>query len=153
MIEIHIPGGGRLHLEHAVFDVNGTLAVDGNLLPRVNELLEELRQHVAVHMLTADTHGRQATIDAVLGFPAERIGTPAGKATFVEALGATRVVAIGNGANDAGMLAKAALGIAVLGPEGMAVEALQAADVVVSDIQTAIKLLLYPQRLVATLRK
>ena len=153
MIEIHIPGRGLFRLEHAVFDVNGTLAVDGDLLPRVKELLEELRQHVAVHMLTADTHGRQATIDAVLGFPAERIGTPEGKVAFVKTLGAARVVAIGNGANDAGMLAKAALGIAVLGPEGTAVEALQAADVVVSNIQAAIELLLYPQRLIATLRK
>jgi len=63
------------------------------------------------------------------------------------------VVAIGNGANDAAMLQEAALGIAVLGPEGLAAEALLAADVVVASIEDALDLLLRPHRLVATLRE
>ena len=33
MIEIDIPVRGLLHLEHTVLDVNGTLALDGRLLP------------------------------------------------------------------------------------------------------------------------
>jgi soluble P-type ATPase len=51
------------------------------------------------------------------------------------------------------MLSSAALGIAVLGPEGLAVEALRAAHVVVARIEDALDLLLHPQRLVATLRR
>jgi len=74
------------------------------------------------------------------------------KRSLVERLGAERVVAIGNGANDAGMLQAAALGIAVLGPEGLAGEAWQAADVV-AGIHQALDLLLHPRRLVATLRR
>lgn len=62
------------------------------------------------------------------------------------------MVAVGNGANDARMLERAALGIAVLGPEGLALSCLQAADVVVPDILAALDLLLFPRRLVATLR-
>jgi len=42
VIEIDIPGKGLLRLEHAVFDVNGTLALDGELLPGVAERLAAL---------------------------------------------------------------------------------------------------------------
>ena len=50
------------------------------------------------------------------------------------------------------MLLAAALGIVVVQREGASVQALMAADVVVPDIRTALDLLAYPQRLVATLR-
>ena len=152
MIEIRVPGRGVYTIEHIVFDVNGTLALDGSLLPGVREAIVGLRQRVYVHMLTADTHGKQEEIDRILGFAAERIGTGAEKAEFVRTLGAARVAAVGNGANDADMLRAAALGIAVLGPEGLAVEALTAADIVVPDILTALELFLHPQRITATWR-
>jgi soluble P-type ATPase len=50
------------------------------------------------------------------------------------------------------MLAAAALGIAVVQKEGAATETLSAADVVVSDIRSALDMLLFPKRLIATLR-
>jgi len=59
---------------------------------------------------------------------------------------------MGNGANDRLMLAKAALGIVVLGSEGTSVQALQNADIAVKDINEGLELLLQPKRLVATLR-
>ena len=156
MIELDIPGRGIFNIAHVVFDVNGTLATDGALLEGVAEKLTALREAVTVHLLTADTHGGQAAIDAQLGFEAKRI-TPgeeaAQKARFVEKLGAEETVAIGNGGNDAGMLEAAAIGIAVLGDEGLCVEALNAADVVVCNCQDALDLLLKPRRLTATLRR
>jgi soluble P-type ATPase len=51
------------------------------------------------------------------------------------------------------MLKAAAIGIAVLGHEGAASEAIAAADVVVFDIVDAIDMLLNPKRLIATLRR
>jgi P-type E1-E2 ATPase len=74
------------------------------------------------------------------------------KAALAEELGAAQVVAIGNGVNDAEMLRSAAVGIAVLGPEGLAVACATAADIVTPHIEAALDLLLYPRRLVATLR-
>ncbi|GAB4435199.1 MAG: HAD family hydrolase [Anaerolineae bacterium] len=154
MIEIEIPGRGVLTLHHAAFDVNGTLATDGRLIEGVDTLLATLRERVAVHLLTADTHGRQAAIDAQLGLSARIITRGAAeKAEIVRALGAEHVVAVGNGANDAPMFGAAALAIAVLGEEGLAVAALQSADVVVRHIHDALALLLTPRRLVATLRR
>ena len=156
MIELNIPGTGTIQLEHLVCDVNGTLALDGQLLEGLPRLLNALRDRVQIHLLTADTHGRQARMDEQLGFDAIRIqpGDEAGqKAAYVRQLGAETVMAIGQGANDAGMLQTAVIGVGLLSPEGIATSSLQAADLLVPDIYAALELLEKPLRLVATLRK
>ena len=154
MIEVEIPGRGQFRLAHAVFDVNGTLALDGELLPGVAERMAALQEKLTVHMLTADTHGRQAAIDAALGMQATIIKRGAvEKSAYVLQLGADQVTAIGNGANDALMMQTAVISIAVLGPEGLAVPALTAADLVAASITDALDLLLNPRRLVATMRR
>jgi P-type E1-E2 ATPase len=156
MIELNIPGREVLQLEHLVSDVNGTLAVDGQLPEGVARAVKDLRDRLEVHLLTADTHSRQHLIDRQLGLQAIRIqpGDEAGqKAAYVQQLGAQNVVAIGQGANDAKMLREAALGICVLSSEGTAVETLLAADLLAPDIITALELLEKPLRIVASLRK
>lgn len=155
MLEIAIPSRGRLLLEHLVLDLNGTLALDGALLPGVKERLARLDGRLTLHLVSADTQGTLAAVAADLAARAHRLepgDEAAQKAALVEHLGADRVVAIGNGANDSLMLDRAALGIAVLGPEGLALSCAQAADVIVPNIEAALDLLLRPRRLVATLR-
>lgn len=156
MIELIIPGRGTLQLEHLVSDVNGTIAVDGTLQEGMLRSIKNLRDRLKVHLLTADTHGRQHLIDQQLGMQAIRVqaGREAEqKAAFIRQLGAERVVAIGQGANDAAMLKTATLGICVLSPEGSAVETLLSADLVVPNISVALELLENPLRIVASLRK
>ena len=156
MIELNIPGRGLIELEHLVCDVNGTLAVDGILQDGLVRSLSVIKDRLTVHLLTADTHGKQETIDHQLNLTAVRIqpGDEAlQKAEFVRRLSAERVVAIGQGANDAAMLKAARLGICVLSLEGVAVETLMAADLVVPDIFSALDLLEKPLRIVASLRK
>ena len=156
MIEVTIPGRETLRIEHLVTDVNGTLAVDGFLADGLAKRITALRDRLEIHMLTADTHGRQASIDEQLNLQATRVqpgNESAQKADFVRELGVEKVVAIGQGANDAEMLKVAALGICVMSQEGVAVETLLAADVVVPDIFAALDLLDKPVRIVASLRK
>lgn len=156
MIEINIPGRGTLRLEHLVTDVNGTLAVDGQLIEGVAQRIGTLRNRLTVHMLTADTHGRQSVIDAQLNLKALRVqpgNESEQKADYVRQLGAEHVVALGQGANDAGMLKAAALGICVLSLEGIAGETLLAADLIAPDINAALDLLEKPLRISASLRK
>jgi soluble P-type ATPase len=156
MIEIDIPGYRRICLEHLVLDVNGTIARDGQLLEGTAERIADLQGKLAVHLVTADTHGRQAEIDRRLSLSAVRIPVrdqARAKRNYIETLGPGKVAAVGNGANDASMLEGAALGICVIGPEGSAVDALMKADVVVTDIRAALELLLNPKRLIATLRR
>lgn len=156
MIELNIPGRGKLKIEYLVMDVNGTLAVDGILIEGVAKRIGELRDRLAVHLLTADTHGGQALIDRLLNLQAVRIrpgNEVEQKAAYVRQLGAERVAAIGQGANDAGMLRTAALSICVLSVEGLAVETLNTADLLMPDILCALDLFERPLRLIASLRK
>jgi P-type E1-E2 ATPase len=139
-----------------VLDLNGTIAVDGQVLPGVAERLATLSAELTVHLVTADTQGQAAQGAERLGLHLFRVvagGEADQKLGLVAQLGPAQTAAIGNGANDARMLAAAGLGIAVLGPEGLAMTALQAADVVVGRIEDALDLLLWPQRLIATLRR
>jgi P-type E1-E2 ATPase len=156
MIEITIPGRGILRIEHLVCDVNGTLAIDGLPIEGVARHLLTLRDRLQIHMLTADTHGKQSEIDRQLSLKAhiiEKGHEAEQKADFVKSLGAEKVIAIGQGANDAAMLKTAAIGIAVISVEGLAVETLQSADLLMPDILSALTLLEKPVRLIASLRK
>ncbi|HEY7064406.1 MAG TPA: HAD hydrolase family protein [Chloroflexota bacterium] len=155
-LTIDVPGWQTLNLAHLVLDVNGTIALDGELMAGVGDRLVGLQRLLQVHLVSADTRGTLDALAGELGLRAQRLtqGLEAEqKAQFVQSLGAAQVVAIGNGANDVAMLQTAALGIAVLGPEGMATAALTAADVLVASIQDALDLLAEPRRLVATLRR
>ena len=152
MISIDIPQRGIIELHHAVFDVNGTLAVDGIPIPGVVDRLQVLAEHLSLHALTAGTHGNIAELERGLSFPLHIISTGEEKMHFVERLGPAGVIAFGNGRNDVAMLRLAAIGVAILAGEGVAIEALQAADVLASGPVEAIDLVLKPKRLIATLR-
>ena len=156
MIEISIPGRGTLQLEYLVSDVNGTLAVDGVLMDGLAQRIASIRDRLTVHLLTADTHGRQAGIDQQLNLTATRLtggNEQEQKRAYVKKLGSEKVIAIGQGANDAAMLREAALGICVMSQEGTATETLLSADILVPNIFVAFDLLDKPLRIVATLRK
>jgi len=156
MIELTIPGRESLRVQHLVTDVNGTLAVDGILIDGLSKRITSLSDRLEIHMLTADTHGHQAVIDEQLNLKAARVqpgDEVAQKAEFVRKLGADTVVAVGQGANDAEMLKAAALGICVMSQEGLAVETLLTADIILPDIYAVFDLLDKPVRIVASLRK
>jgi P-type E1-E2 ATPase len=152
-LRVEIPGRGALALRHLLLDLNGTIARDGRLLPAVRRRLPALARLLEVRVLTADTFGTAARALAGLPVRLEPVATGREKERIVRALGSAGVAAVGNGANDAAMLRRAALGIAVVGPEGAAGGAVLAADVVVTGVLDALDLLLRPRRLVATLRR
>lgn len=155
MLSAKIPGFGALSLEHLVLDFNGTLALDGRLLPNVRGRIGALARALEVHVVTADTFGSARR--ALRGLPCKVVvldqnAQDRAKGTYVRRLGAACTVSVGNGRNDRAMLRAARLGIAVLGPEGASAEALRAAHVVAPSIVAALDLLLHPLRLTATLR-
>ena len=155
MIEVAIPGYKTLRLEHLVLDYNGTLAVDGEPLAGVTDALKNLAQSLEVHVLTADTFGKVRS--RLEGVPCRLSILPIesqdrGKLDYVKALGAEKTVCVGNGRNDRLMLKEAALGVAVILDEGVAVETLNSADIVCTSILSALELLTNTLRLTATLR-
>ncbi len=154
MITVDAPGWGSFPIRHLLLDLNGTLALDGVFIPGVEERILELSKKLDIHILTADTFGTAARIchglPVTLHVIPERDQIQA-KGKYLNGL-PLKTVAIGNGRNDMEMLADAALGIAVMGPEGTSTKALRAADVVVMSINDALDVLLHPERLKATLR-
>jgi soluble P-type ATPase len=60
LISACIPGWYNLELRHLVLDLNGTIAVDGQVLPDVAERLTEISAELTVHLVTADTRGQAA---------------------------------------------------------------------------------------------
>lgn len=156
-MKFEIPGRDTLSISHLVLDYNGTIAFDGQLISGVAERLAQLARHLEVHIISADTFGSCRTqcqkLDCHLHLLENTLPGGPMKEKLVQHLGPAHVAAIGNGTNDMAMLEKAALGIAVLGPEGLCANTLSNADLVVADICAALDLLLHPERLVATLRR
>ena len=154
-IDVRVPGFGLLDLAHLVLDFNGTLAIDGRLLPGVKRRLDRLARVLRIHVVTADTFGKARASLANLDCRLEILGRGAedrAKAAYVRRLGAERVACIGNGRNDRLMLRAARLGLAVIQAEGAAAQTLAAADLVLPSIIDALDLLQRPRRLVASLR-
>jgi soluble P-type ATPase len=151
-LSFEIPGGETLEIEHLLLDVNGTLTDRGSLLPGVGKRIGRLRRSVNVQLLSADTFETLEHLAHVLGVEGNLISNGAEKREFARELGPERCAAIGNGRNDAEMLAEVRLGIAVLGPEGLSRAALSVANVLCPSIQSALDLLLDSDALAATLR-
>lgn len=149
---VDVPGRGSLSLTHVVLDFNGTLAKDGRVSSLVEERLREVSARYETLIATSDTFGTATAFADRLGIPYHIVQTGRDKESLVKKL-VGGVVAIGNGANDKLMLQAADLGILVLGPEGSSAGSLSASDIVVASIEYALDLLLYPSRLVATLRE
>lgn len=155
MISVDVPGYGRLRLEYLVLDFNGTIALDGELVPGVAERIERLAGLVEVHALTADTHGSCASRLEGLPVTLHILGVGSEdevKLDYVKDLGRGACAALGNGRNDRLMLEAAELGICVMGGECCAVAAASSADVLAPDAVTALDILLDETRLKATLR-
>jgi P-type E1-E2 ATPase len=152
-IAVELPGGPTLTLEHVLLDVNGTLTDRGTLVEGVADRLGRLRALVEVRLVSADTFGTLERLAQTLGVSALRVSDGAEKRALVERLAPDRCAVVGNGANDALALQAAALGIAVIGREGVSVPALRGADVLCGSIVDALDLLLDAEALTATLRR
>ncbi len=153
-LKIDIPGWGSLDVENIVIDLDGTLATDGRIAPEVKEKIGALSSLTKIYILTANA--QVPVQEEISGMKAELIkvsneDSNRGKVDFLKALNLETTVAVGNGSNDQLILKEAALGIAVLGDEGLSVSAIKSADIVVKNIQSALDLFLKPKRLITTL--
>lgn len=156
MIKVSIPGKGTMTIENMVLDYNGTIAEDGNLKEGIREKIEKVHQMgIQIYILTADTFGNAK--EQCQGLPVtlevfDKENAALSKREIVGNIGSKETVTIGNGNNDVEMFEESILSVAVIGDEGCAVKAIFAADIVCNNIIDAIDLVLYPDRIKATLR-
>ncbi|HVA61718.1 MAG TPA: hypothetical protein VNG13_14465 [Mycobacteriales bacterium] len=142
----------RIELATAIFDVNGTLTLHGELIDGVAPRMQRLRQILQVLLVSSDSYGTLEAVADALQVPARRAQNAAEKAAILAEVGPSTCLAVGNGNNDLLLLRDAALGIAVVGPEGAAPALFATADIVCAAIADALDLILEPLRLSATLR-
>ncbi len=155
MIEFQVPGMGKVEIKNVVFDLNGTLSMNGTISQDVEKKIRQLSQRVNVFILSSDTRGNLKELAEKLGVNYRRVSSSpesAAKEKFVEELGSENTIAVGNGKNDELMLKKAKLGIAVVGEEGACSSAILNADIIVINPLHALELIMDPQKIVATLR-
>ena len=62
MLNIVIPSRGVISLEYMVLDVNGTIALDGQMIPGVDERLDKLGELLGLWLVSADTQGTLASL-------------------------------------------------------------------------------------------
>ncbi|HJO95508.1 MAG TPA: hypothetical protein QF753_19080 [Victivallales bacterium] len=156
MIDVDIPGFEKLSIKNIICDYNGTLAIDGVIIPEVKPLIEKLSERLAFHIVTGDTFG--TAVENLKHLPVTiKILTSDDqdiqKLNYLKKLGTDLTVCIGNGRNDKLMLEKSALGICLLQAEGSNLDSLLKSDIVCTSAADALNILLKPKRIVATLRK
>ena len=157
-ISFEVPGYQEYTIKNIVFDLNGTLTVNAELRATTKELLMQLSKKVSLYVLTADTHNSLSAIQQSIGNYAvvkavDGEHTAVAKRNFIKELGLGCTAALGNGANDVDMLEEAALAIAVLDGEGCYAGLPVKADILVRSIDDALKMLLEPRFIIATLRR
>lgn len=156
MITVAMPDGQLLRFDHAVFDYNGTLAVDGIISDEVKSKLTDLAELLHVVVITADTFGLvQSQLADVPGIELVILDAGPGdaqKMEFVRRL-SPHVLVVGNGMNDRLMFGLAAMSICVISREGASGRTFANADIIVTRPEDALDLLLKSGRMVATLRR
>lgn len=156
MISIQRPGQEPLEIEFILLDFDGTLASDRRIHPKAKDKINLLSKRTKIYILTkGEEESAEETLRKVKAEIVHFIEGEAsqGKLNLLRQLQAPQTVAIGNGADDASMIEEAGFGICVIGKEGAAVEAMQKADLVVSNILDALDFLLKPLRQKATLSR
>ena len=154
MITLQRPGQVALEIDFILIDFEGTLASDRRIHPKAKDKINLLSKRAKIYILTK---GEKEHAEEVLKkVKAEITYLMEGKSSqqkldLLRQLGASRTVAIGNGADDVPMIEEAGFGICVLGKEGTFSEAVKKADVVFMDILDALDFLLKPLRQRATL--
>jgi len=156
VIQVEIPGWKNLRIENIVLDLNGTISQGGKVSRGTKTRIAHLASNASLFVLTADTRGNVRRL--LDGFQVEiKILTSKSekqeKGDFVRSLGNEKVAYIGNGANDELAMKKPGLSICVMGKEGCYTPTALNSHIIVPTINDALDLLLFPERIVATLRR
>ena len=150
-----IPGRDQIEIQQVLFDYNGTIAIDGQLIEGVSELINALSVAIDFHVITADTFGSvenqlKVTNCKIVTIPKDNQDIH--KLNYLKQLGINTTLCVGNGRVDKLMLKEAILGVALMQDEGLCTETLLNSDIVCRSVMDVFAYLKEPDRIIATLR-
>src|SRR6476620_6455238 len=101
-MEIAIPGQDPFEITTLILDLNGTLTIDGILIPGVKERIEKIQreQKLRTVLFTGDTLGTGGAIAKELDIEVRKTPTALDKRSEAWKLGAKESATIGNGNID-----------------------------------------------------
>ena len=152
---VKIPGRKTVEIKNVLFDYNGTIAIDGQLIEGVAKSINELSADFNFHVITADTFGSvnnelKDVTCTVIKIPEQNQDQT--KFEYLLKLGKETTLCVGNGKNDKLILKESVVGIAVIQDEGTSTDTLIASDIICKSIMDVFEFLKKPDRLKATLR-
>ncbi|MCT4633837.1 MAG: HAD hydrolase family protein [Firmicutes bacterium] len=155
-MKLNIPSYGEYEIKNLIFDYNGTIAKKGQVIEGLKEVIVALCQDFNVFIVTADTYGSvrenfKDTPVKIKIISGDHEADLKLKALFE--IGPENSISFGNGRNDVHMLKQSAIGIGIIGSEGMASSLVQSADILVKSIFDAVDLVNNKNSLIATLRR
>ena len=153
---INVPETGKYEIENIVFDYNGTIAINGEIISGILEKIVKLTEVFNVAIITADTFNTVRKAFKNTNVNIHIIDNENGtiqKKEFIKNIGSNKTIALGNGRNDQLMLKEAIISIAILNDEGVSLKALNNADFLLKDINHFFEMIEEPKKLIAILRK
>ncbi len=140
-------------MEYLLIDFEGTLASDGRVHPKAKDKINLLSKRLKIYILAKGE--RERVEERLKKIKAEVLFLKEGEASrekvdLLRKLGPEKTIAIGNGMDDAAMCEEAGLSIGVIGREGACSNTLNKANLIVTDILSALDFLLKPLRQKAT---
>ena len=156
MIKVEIPGWETFQIEYLVMDLNGTFSQGGKVCRGTKTRIAQLSFLATLFVITADTRGNAGRL--LKNFPVEikilnSKNQNKEKRDFIKFLGSEKVIYIGNGANDELASQLSRLSICIIGKEGCYTPTALKSHILVPSINDALDLIIFPERLVATLRR
>lgn len=150
----NIPGQDNFEIKTIILDLNGTLSIGGVVPDGVKERLDALKDKgFRITFFTGNTRNDANNLAANLGIEWHLAKNATDKRNLALALEPETCATIGNGLIDLELFKTVKLSIVTLQAEGVHMQTLMHADIVVPTINDALTLFIDEQRLVATLRK
>lgn len=149
-----IPGQEQLNIKTIILDLNGTLSVAGEVPDGVKERLEILKsKNFHVLFFTGNTRNDADGLAGDLGIEWKLAKSAIDKRDLALEMEPETCATIGNGLIDLELMKVVKLGIVTLQAEGVHVQTMLEADIIIPTINDALDLFIDEQRLIATLRQ
>lgn len=143
-----------IEIKTIVLDLNGTLAVNGQLVVGVAERIERLKNEMGFQLIlvSGDQRGNGKSMASTLGIDFRKANSLEEKERVILEYNCETTAAIGNARIDIGTFKQAKIAIATLQGEGIHTGILKEVDILVPSILDALDLFIDPNSFKATMK-